>query len=121
MSLDTMAWIEEHRPAAANANWAAFRVLLTGLLLAGDPTLTERTVGAWLSLDDIGRISAAMAEAMRIGMPEERGDPSQANANWAELWAVGRVDLRLTDEQFWSLTPRQFLLLIERQRHDYDG
>ena len=32
------------------------------------------------------------------------------------MWAVGRYDLRLTDEEFWSMVPRQYLALLERNR-----
>ena len=35
---------------------------------------------------------------------------------WETLWAVGRYDLRLTDEEFWHLVPRQFAALVQRQR-----
>lgn len=30
------------------------------------------------------------------------------------LWSVGRYYLRLSDEEFWDLTPAQFQALIER-------
>ena len=30
------------------------------------------------------------------------------------LWAVARYDLRLTEEEFWRLTPRQFFALQDR-------
>ena len=30
------------------------------------------------------------------------------------MWAVGRYDLKLTEEEFWGLTLREFGLLIER-------
>ena len=30
------------------------------------------------------------------------------------MWAVGRYDLGLTEEEFWHLTPRQFAALMER-------
>ena len=33
---------------------------------------------------------------------------------WETLWAVGRHDLRLTDEEFWSLVPRQFVALMRQ-------
>jgi hypothetical protein len=35
---------------------------------------------------------------------------------WETLWAVGRYDLRLTDEEFWHMVPRQFVALMERRR-----
>ncbi len=32
------------------------------------------------------------------------------------LWAVGRYDLRLTNEEFWHMVPRQFAALVRRRR-----
>ncbi len=32
------------------------------------------------------------------------------------LWAVGRYDLRLTDEEFWHMVPRQFAALMRRRQ-----
>lgn len=33
---------------------------------------------------------------------DDGGDPVELN--WLELWAVGKLDLGLTDEEFWGLT-----------------
>ena len=30
------------------------------------------------------------------------------------MWAVGRYDLKLGEEEFWHLTPRQYVALLER-------
>ena len=43
---------------------------------------------------------------------------------WETLWSVGRFDLRLTEEEFWGLVPRQFVALMERRhqavlRHEF--
>ncbi|HEU0139612.1 MAG TPA: phage tail assembly chaperone [Bryobacteraceae bacterium] len=32
------------------------------------------------------------------------------------LWSTGRYDLRLSDEEFWSMTPREFYALHRRYR-----
>jgi len=34
------------------------------------------------------------------------------------LWAIGIYDLRLSDEQFWQLTPAQFNALVKRKMID---
>ena len=34
--------------------------------------------------------------------------------DWLTAWAFGRYDLGLTEEEFWSLTPREFVALKER-------
>lgn len=34
--------------------------------------------------------------------------------DWLTMWAVGRYDLGLTEEEFWGLTPRQYVALLER-------
>lgn len=33
-----------------------------------------------------------------------------------ELWSIGRYDLRLNDEEFWSLTLKEFNLLMKRHK-----
>ena len=35
---------------------------------------------------------------------------------WDRCWSNARVHLGLTDEQFFSLTPRQFSLLMDRHK-----
>ena len=32
------------------------------------------------------------------------------------MWSIGRYDLRLTDEDFWGLTLREFNLLMKRHK-----
>lgn len=32
------------------------------------------------------------------------------------MWSIGRYDLRLTDEEFWGLTLREFNLLMKRHK-----
>ncbi len=33
-----------------------------------------------------------------------------------ELWSIGRYDLRLTDDEFWGLTLKEFNLLMKRHK-----
>jgi hypothetical protein len=37
------------------------------------------------------------------------------------LWATARYDLRLSDEEFWALTPRQFDALVRRHRRHVES
>lgn len=44
--------------------------------------------------------------------------------DWLKLWAIGRYDLRLSEEEFWDLSWEQLEALIERhsnsvEREDY--
>jgi hypothetical protein len=32
------------------------------------------------------------------------------------LWAIGRYDLRLSEAEFWALTPCEFQLLLDRNK-----
>lgn len=34
------------------------------------------------------------------------------------MWALARYDLRLSDDEFYSLTPRKFEALAKRHRHE---
>lgn len=33
-----------------------------------------------------------------------------------ELWSIGRYDLRLSDDEFWGLTLKEFNLLMKRHK-----
>lgn len=33
-----------------------------------------------------------------------------------ELWAIGRYDLKLSEEEFWALTLKEFNLLLKRHK-----
>lgn len=35
------------------------------------------------------------------------------------MWSVGRYDLRLSEEEFWSLTLREFCLLLDRWKLEW--
>lgn len=37
-----------------------------------------------------------------------------------EIWAVGRYDLRLSEQEFWNLTLKQFNALLERHRINFE-
>lgn len=46
------------------------------------------------------------------------GSGQSAELTWPGLWAIGRYDLRLTDDEFWSYTLREVFLLIDRWEAD---
>lgn len=35
---------------------------------------------------------------------------------WMQLWSVARYDLRLTDDEFYAMTPRQLDALLKRNK-----
>jgi len=38
---------------------------------------------------------------------------------WEKLWAVGRYDLRLSEEEFWHMVPRQYSALLKRHHQEF--
>lgn len=44
----------------------------------------------------------------------ERGKRKPPPLTWDTAWAIGRFDLGLSEEEFWSLSPKKFFLLLDR-------
>ena len=36
------------------------------------------------------------------------------------MWAIGRFDLRLSEEEFWKLSPRQLVALLDRANREQE-
>jgi len=39
---------------------------------------------------------------------------------WIDLWAVGRYDLRLSEDDFWNLSIKEFKALSDRHSNEQD-
>lgn len=76
------------------------------------PNIAE-TIGAVVAL-----VSQSTKRVEGLGgsdSPEEEA----ATIDWIELWAIARVDMNLTTEEFWNLTPHMFQRLLLRVRRKY--
>lgn len=116
LSMDGLAVFDETSQNADARSVRGFRALVWAMLLPFDLTLHE--VGSLIGGGDMQQASAAVAECLRLCMPpqsEAQIEPGERQpTDWWRIWAFARNDLRLSDEQFWYLTPRQFCVLAER-------
>lgn len=97
-------------------------VLFAVLREAGAPfSLAE--AGVLLLPTDVARIRGSLIEAWQASMPEADPDAEQASPGRSEdavlttleAWARARYDLRLSDEEWLSMTPRMAYALFEQR------
>lgn len=93
------------------------RTLLWALLQPEHPSVPEEALGNWHQ----GSIAAAMLTAglaLQSAVPDKpvpaKAEQIRKPTDWYQLWAIGRFDLGLSDEEFWKLHPLQFHHLSER-------
>jgi len=84
------------------------------------PQFSMIEVGRMIGTDEIKAASDAVSHCLRLCLPppSPRKTKEQQEIDWWELWTIGRVDLRLSDAEFWALTPRQFFFLSDRAYHN---
>lgn len=95
---------------------ATSRTLLWSLLVTFQPQLTVRDVGALEPREWAAAINAASALiAPPGGADTAKERPADVNPlEWQETWALGRVDLGLSEDEFWHLSPGLFDALWHR-------
>ncbi len=101
-----------------NGGAEIIRSLLWAFLQDQHSDIDEQWVGG-CTTTEFREILQVLELAIRGDFPDiPAGEPSAEprRLNWYELWAVGRYDLHLSEDEFWSLSPRQFHALTER--HD---
>lgn len=113
----------------------SFRVFLWALLQTDQPSIEQGQVnGLVVSFASYFAAIRDAAEICRTSTPPEGlpNDPSSpggqivplqkaTETDWYNLWSWGRVHCRMTEEEFWSLTPRMFAALCDRYDEDYEG
>jgi hypothetical protein len=92
------------------------RAVLFAVLREAGATISLEEAGAMMRPGAVPGIRAALIEAWRASMPEpEPEGPSKPSAEppltTLEAWAMARYDLRLTDKQWLSMTPRMLRAL----------
>ena len=95
---------------------AMTRTLVWSLLVTFQPRLTVRDVGALQPREWAQAIHAAgELIASPGGAKEAQERPADSKPlEWRETWALGRVDLGLSEEEFWHLSPGLFDALWAR-------
>ena len=79
--------------------------------------LDPESLGELIDQQETRAMVEAVQECLRLSTvetPTANGKRPKVQSDWPRLWSYGIHDLRLTDGQFWSLTPRQFQALSDR-------
>lgn len=111
--------------AFVNPSCQSVRALLWAVLKRHDAGFTLREAGNLIGPQDVERVQAALTRAFVASSsppdkPRKKTDaaeegPSKPPMGWIETRAAARVELRLTDEEFREMTPREF----HAMRHVY--
>lgn len=88
------------------------RVVLWSLLSRLGFQGNLQSVGSLIGARDVERIFAAILQAYAASMPDPEPRSKAASTGkpmgWLDTWAAGRYELRLTDDDFEDMVPRQF-------------
>jgi hypothetical protein len=106
------------------------RVLLWAGLVRDDPALADARymvhVASWVPATQLPSVLPVVMMAVQAALPEPDGQPRDPEADalkdaprttpltWTELEALGRVELGLSESDFWQLTLRQFAAMMAR-------
>lgn len=100
----------------------AIRALLWALTREYHEQVRLMTINDFWTLDQIPNVIEQVIPIFKASVPDL--DPKMAKVKavdtqtrltqWESLWAIGRVDLHLSEAEFWSLTPRMFHELVKR-------
>jgi hypothetical protein len=111
-----MAAVED----AGQVNGLAGLLALAEACLDGTPGFTLAELADEIDPIEIG---AAVRECLDLGsLPAAAGvgrPKTQRKPDWMLLWSHAQHELRLTADEFWSLTPRQFAALNDRHAEAY--
>ena len=98
----------------------ALRAILRACLIPNHPGLTEEQAGAAFAAADLPSVFAEIACLINSSLPPPRsilvdsGATAGHATDWHRMWAMGRYDLRLSEQEFWGLTPLMWDVLVRR-------
>lgn len=105
---------------AAELGVGQLLTLTWAMLLHEEPELDMETFSDRLDLADIAPLSHAVRQCLDLcTAPGKKTAGKATRADWARLWSFAEYDLRLSEDRFWSLTPRQFAALSDRFEEGY--
>lgn len=98
--------------------------MLHGALCGSRQQLPWEKLKKLLTVHNLPEVWAKIREAWAAALPdceEEQwksaaGAPLKAPELWDNLWSHARIDLGLSEGEFWRMTPRQLDLLSKRHR-----
>jgi len=82
-------------------------------------------IGSQLGIGDIGKVIEGVSMIVRSSTINRRAAAAAAESDepmlvdWLDLWAIAKIDMRLTDSEFWGLTPAMFDALLNRLKRKY--
>lgn len=100
-----------------------FRAILWG---CGDQALTLEETGRRVTVHhlnrlvlDVSTLIRASTKSVATAAAEGQERIETGRMDWLDLWSIARVDMNLSSEEFWGLTPAMFLALLTRVRRKY--
>lgn len=90
-----------------------------------DGSYNQQAIGRRITVSNLAEILnsvvALIAQSSErvTGLGESETPAEPTRIDWVDLWTVARVDMRLTDAEFWSLTPHMYQRLLLRVRRKY--
>ena len=97
------------------------RCLLWSMAVEAGWDVTEDLIGRARPGEFVAAVDQALMLVAASCPPAQRSDqgqreqpPTADRTNWSELWAIGRYDLRLTEDELWGMTPAMFHALCLR-------
>lgn len=109
--------------AAGFLSMEDFRAMLWA---CSDGSITLEGFGQIVNVRDIGRLVmdvSTLIRASTLGVKKFGGESGEGEdaglMNWMDLWSIARVDMNLSNEEFWGLTPAMYFALLTRVRRKY--
>lgn len=107
---------------ASKGSPRVIRALLYAMTREYHSSITVEQAGELWPLDELPMVMERLIRTIKNSLPvtdaTKDPEPSPVSANtlsdWESLWAIGRVNLHLAEEEFWSLTPGMFYALCKR-------
>ena len=83
------------------------------------PNLDREAMGEELDSDELPALSRDVSLCLKLSTADTKGPAGGEPPDWMRLWSYAEHDLRIPEERFWMLTPRQFAALSERHEEAY--
>ena len=105
-TLESLAAIEGDRSTGIDQVMAVLSAML----------LHEGTILDYDEMDSaaLSALDEPIRRCLDLSSSQSKPSRDRKPADWMKLWSYAEYDLRISEDRFWSLTPRQFHALSER-------
>jgi len=101
-----------------------FRAILWA---CGDQSICIEEIGQRVTVQHVNRLVLDVSTLIRAstlslpiaGAGSETEKAEAGKMDWLDLWSIARVDMNLSTEEFWGLTPAMYWSLLNRLRRKY--